>query len=355
MINIALQLPRTSFKLDARFEVPTQGVTGVFGRSGSGKTSLLRAMAGLEPGATGSVQIGADSWQGQAGFLPVDQRRVGVVFQEPSLFPHLSVEENLQYGRKRNSSAAQAIDFEAIYDILALRSLLSRDVVMLSGGEQQRVAIGRALLAAPRLLLMDEPLSALDQEARQQLMSFLENIVQQLEIPVFYVSHSSEEIARLADNLVLMQAGRVTAYGSLNEVLGQVDSPLNELEEAFSVFQCRIASHQLPYLTSLKSKGDASLHIPRIDGALNSSVRLRIRARDVSLCLDQPSNSSILNILQGQVIDISKQVERGSRTVKLDIGGESLLARVSEYSVQQLALRPGLHLFAQIKSASLIA
>lgn len=354
MITVELQLAKGSFLLDARFSVPERGVTGIFGHSGSGKTSLLRALAGLEPEAVGVVSHGEDCWQNHNYSVPVEQRQVGMVFQEPSLFPHLSVEENLLYGRKRTKNISHPIDPEDVYELLDLHSLLPRDTRNLSGGERQRVAIGRTLLASPVMLLLDEPLTALDHHARRQLMSFLENMFQQLEIPVFYVSHSSEEIARLADNLILMQRGLVTAHGSLSEVLGQVDSPLNELDEAFSVLDCHIQSHELPHLTSVSSAGGATLHIPRVNGALHDRVRLRIRAHDVSLCLEHPSNSSILNIIHAQVTDISKQIEQGSRTVKLDIGGESLLARVSEYSVQKLKLRPGTRLYAQIKSVSLI-
>lgn len=356
MIDIDLQLTKQHFELNTKFSVSATGVTGIFGHSGSGKTSLLRAIAGLESSASGHVRIGEDCWQDQGMFKAVECRRVGVVFQQADLFPHLSVAENLQYASKRSKESSQAIEFDDVIDLLQLQNLLARrDTGKLSGGEQQRVAIGRALLASPRMLLMDEPLSALDHSARRELMSFLDKTFQALEIPVFYVSHSSEEIARLADNLVLMQQGRATAYGKMTEVLGQVDSPLNELDEAFSVFDCTIEAHDLPHLTSLKSRGGELVYIPRVDSPLHSKVRLRILARDVSLCLERPDKSSILNILQGQVIDISATIEKGSRTIKVDIGGESLLARVSEYSAQQLGLQPGLKLFAQIKFAALIA
>ncbi|MCH7816040.1 MAG: molybdenum ABC transporter ATP-binding protein [Proteobacteria bacterium] len=354
MISVDIHLQKSDFKLEARFDISKSGVTGVFGPSGCGKTTLLRVLAGLEPESQGTVQIGQDSWQSATAFTASERRRVGMVFQEPSLFSHLNVADNLLYGRKRTKINLQGIDLESIYDLLKLRDMLDRDTRSLSGGERQRVAIGRALLASPVMLLMDEPMSAMDQNARHQLMPFLENVVQQLEMPVFYVSHSTEEIARLADNLILMDQGRVTAYGAMSEVLGRVDSPLNQLDDAFSVFECRVQSHDLPHLTSVSSRGGEMLHIPRLQDTRQDQVRLRIRARDVSLCLEQPRNTSILNVLRGEVVAISQLIEQGSRTVKLDIAGESLLAKVSEYSVQQLQLRPGKSIFAQIKSAVLL-
>lgn len=354
MISVDIHLQKSDFQLEARFDISKSGVTGVFGPSGCGKTTLLRVLAGLEPESQGTVQIGQDSWQSATAFTASERRRVGMVFQEPSLFSHLNVADNLLYGRKRTKINLQGIDLESIYDLLKLRDMLDRDTRSLSGGERQRVAIGRALLASPVMLLMDEPMSAMDQNARHQLMPFLENVVQQLEMPVFYVSHSTEEIARLADNLILMDQGRVTAYGAMSEVLGRVDSPLNQLDDAFSVFECRVQSHDLPHLTSVSSRGGEMLHIPRLQDTRQDQVRLRIRARDVSLCLEQPRNTSILNVLRGEVVAISQLIEQGSRTVKLDIAGESLLAKVSEYSVQQLQLRPGKSIFAQIKSAVLL-
>jgi len=360
MIHVDLSLSRAEFSLKAQFELPGSGVTGIFGQSGGGKTTLLRAIAGLEPGAVGSLSVNGRCWQSESIFLPAENRHIGLVFQEPSLFSHLDVRANLVFGsdrgkdRKKNNKAPQAAILEHICTTLELGSLLHRDPRSLSGGEQQRVAIGRALMASPVMLMMDEPLSALDHRARRTLMPFLEKTFQGLEIPVLYVSHSTEEVARLADHLVLMEEGRVTAFGSLGEVLGRVDSPLNEVDEAFSVFNCTVNNHDLPHLTSLISRGGEVLHIPRVDINTAFPVRLRIRARDVSLCLQRPQQSSILNVLPAQIVDISEKIRQGSRSIKLNIGGETLLAKVSEYSVQLLELAPGQQVFAQIKSAALM-
>lgn len=353
MITATLQLEHPGFSLDASFTLPPTGVTGVFGPSGSGKTTLLRAMAGLEAGVVGNIVVSENCWLDDKNSLSPRQRRVGLVFQEPSLFPHMSVLGNLLYAQKRVRNATYHIDFKEICQTLQLESLLSRNAGLLSGGERQRVAIGRALLNCPSMLLLDEPLSALDQQARNQIILILEKIFQHIEIPILYVSHASDEIAHLAENLLLMNHGKVVAYGELREVLGKIDSPLNASEDAFSVMRCKVQAQDLPYLTTVVSAGGAVLQIPRQNLENKAEVRLRIRARDVSLCLIPAGNSSILNVLPAMVVALSTQIEQGSRTVKLNVAGECILARVSEYSVQQLRLQPGQALYAQIKSVSL--
>ncbi len=369
VIDVDFELNKADFRLRACFQVPASGVTGIFGPSGSGKTSMLRALAGFEPDTQGHIRVQGQSWLTGSGAasrsLPVSQRRVGMVFQDASLFPHLSVEQNLLYGRKRLTKPSNIIDLSSFYHLLGVTELLARGVSGLSGGERQRVALGRALLAEPVLLLMDEPLSALDMNTRAQLMPFLENLFQQLETPVFYVSHSSEEIARLADNLILLEEGKVTACGDVQQVLGQVDGKLAYSDAAFSVLQGEIEASDLTYLTTVRCSGGQLLQLPRQDAAESYSaesdfspgnrVRLRIRARDVSVCLQKPVGSSILNILPATISDVAVQPKQGSRIIKLDIGNDILLAMVSEHSMQQLGLHPGLQLFAQIKSAALLS
>lgn len=360
MIDVSLQLLKPDFRLQAAFSLPAKGVTGIFGPSGCGKTSLLRALAGLEPEARGEIAVQGEDWLNSAtspAATAVHRRRVGMVFQDASLFPHLTVEENLLFGRKRIKQTSGLFNLEEFYELMGVQNLLSRKVGKLSGGEKQRIALGRALLAEPVLLLMDEPLSALDQSTRHQLMSFLENLFQQLEIPVFYVSHSSEEIARLADNLVLMEEGAVVEHGPIQEVLSRVDSKLSSSDAAFSVLECTIKGHDLPHLTSVVCSGGEVLQIPTTEKntAVGKRVRLRIRARDVSLCLQRPQGSSILNILPAKISDIAREAKQGSRIIKLDINGDVLLAKVSEFSVQQLDLQQNQRLFAQIKSAALLS
>lgn len=360
MIEVNLSLHKPDFRLQAAFSLPAKGVTGIFGPSGCGKTSLLRALAGLEPETRGSIAVQGSTWlnsDAPASSIAVNQRRVGMVFQDANLFPHLTVEENLLFGRKRIKHPSDFFDLQEFYELMGVQKLLTRSVEKLSGGERQRIALGRAILAEPVLLLMDEPLSALDQSTRHQLMSFLENLFQRIEIPVLYVSHSSEEIARLADNLVLMEAGNVIEHGPIQEVLGRVDSKLSSSDAAFSVLECKIKACDLPHLTSVVCAGGEVLQLPSADvnTAVGKRVRLRIRARDVSLCLQRPQGSSILNILPAKISDIARGTKQGSRIIKLDMNGDVLLAKVSEHSVQQLNLQPQLQLFAQIKSAALLS
>lgn len=360
MIEAALQLSKSDFQLDAKFSVPGRGVTAVFGPSGCGKTTLLRVIAGLEPDTRGSLSVNAQRWLSAQGPKAVEQRRVGVVFQDPSLFPHLTVEENLLYGRKRLTKESKTIDIQSLISSLDIKRLLPRYPEGLSGGERQRVALGRALLAEPALLLMDEPLSALDQGSREELMSLLEKFLQDIDIPVFYVTHSSEEVARLADNLVLLANGRVTDHGPIQDVLGAVNGELSRSDTAFSVIEGQISSTQLPGLISVDCGTGIVLQVPDstsmsgIRYRPGNGVRLRIRARDVSLCLEQPQQSSILNILPAIVAELAAEPYNGSRVVKLDMAGKQLLSKISEYSVQQLTLRAGQSVFAQIKSAALI-
>jgi molybdate transport system ATP-binding protein len=332
-------------------------VTVVFGPSGCGKTTLLRAVAGLERHSQGLMEVENETWLSQEYSMPAEQRRAGFVFQTPSLFSHLTVEQNLLYGRKRLKKSPKITELNEFYKKLGVHSLLHRSSQELSGGEAQRVALGRALLSEPQLLLMDEPLSALDQASRYQLMCFLENLFEQIEIPVFYVTHSTEEVARLADNLVLMNAGQVSDYGPIKQVLGRLDGGLSRSDVAFSVFQGHIDEKQsLPSLTTVRCAGGVALQLPKADQRFQAGqrVRLRIRAKDVSLCLEQPKGSSILNILPAKISDISELSYAGSKLIKLDVGEELLLSKVSEHSVKQLDLKKGQLVYAQIKSVALL-
>ena len=356
MIELKLALTRHEFQLEAEFSVAAQGVTAIFGPSGCGKTTLLRAIAGLESDVQGEIRVAGHCWLDSQQCMPVQRRQVGLLFQHPSLFPHLSVEENLLYGRKRLNRPSNPIDFNELIDSLGVRDLLARKPAGLSGGELQRVALGRALLAEPKLLLMDEPLAALDQGSRAKLMSFLEKFLQSIDIPVLYVSHSSEEVARLADNLVLMSDGRVTDFGEIQTVLGAMEGQLSRSDSAFSVIEGTISEQPVAGLTVVQSLSGMVLRVPQSANAFqpDSRVRLRIRARDVSLCLEQPSGSSILNILPARIIEMTDSTTNGSRLIKLDLGGEQLLSMISDYSAQQLNLQIGTQLFAQIKSVALL-
>ena len=351
-VRIELQRSFGDFRLDARFEAPARGVTALFGPSGAGKTSILRAVAGLDRQAKGVVRIGDACWQDETRFTAPEHRRVGYVFQEPSLFEHLSVAHNIDYGLKR-AGDPHPDRRDALVHLLGLEPLLQRDVRTLSGGERRRVAITRALAPAPRLLLLDEPLAGLDRARKSELLPYLEQLIGTLDLPVLLVSHDLDEVTRLADHLVLMEAGRVTAAGPLQDTLARLDLPLSEAEDASAVLAGHVAALDERWGLAEISVGDCRLHVPAGALRVGQEVRLRIAARDVSLALDPPARSSILNILAGT---IEQRVDRPPLT-QLEVAltdGTRLLARVTCRSAEHLELQPGAPVYAQVKSAAVL-
>ena len=351
-VQVELQRHFGDFSLDVRFEAPGRGVTALFGPSGAGKTSVLRAVAGLDREASGSVRIGGECWQEGPRFLPPERRRVGYVFQEPSLFEHLNVADNIGYGLRRAGGTSRE-HRDALVELLALEPLMHRDVRTLSGGERRRVAITRALAPAPRLLLLDEPLAGLDQARKAELLPFLEQLVGSLELPVLLVSHDLDEVARLADHLVLLDAGRVFAAGPLQETLAHPDLPLAQAEDASAVLQGRVAAIDETWGLAEITVGEVQLQVPGTRLQPGQDVRLRVAARDVSLALDPPARSSILNILPGT---IERRVDRPPLT-QLELalpGGTRLLARVTCRSADHLGLKPGVPVYAQVKSVAVL-
>ncbi len=349
-----------AFALDAAFEAPARGVTGIFGPSGSGKTTLLRAIAGLNRFGDGHFGLGVEVWQDGASFRPAHRRPIGYVFQEPSLFPHLDVRRNLDYGRRRALKAGdtELIRFDDVVDLLGLGGLLGRAPATLSGGERQRVALGRALLSQPRLLLMDEPLSALDRLAKEEILPYLERLRDTIGPPTLYVSHDISEVERLADHLVLMAGGRVVACGPLTELQSRPDLPLARMPDASVTLAAEVLGHDPGYdLTTLAVPG-AHLVAPGRFGPPGSPRRLRIAAADVSLVLDPPRSSSILNCVAARVLE-GTPLGRGMMTVVLALGpeghGARILARVTRRSWDELRLAPGQPVFAQIKGVALLS
>jgi molybdate transport system ATP-binding protein len=346
------------FHLDVRFSVPARGVTALYGRSGTGKTSLLRCMAGLEK-AAGSLVIGGETWQddGRDLFLPSHRRPLGYVFQEASLFPHLSVEKNLAYGWKRVPVAERRVDYARTLVLLGLERLLERRPDGLSGGERQRVAIARALLTSPRLLLMDEPLSALDGSSKAEILPYLEHLRDQLDIPVLYVSHAVEEVARLADQMVLLEAGQVRAVGPVDQLFARLDLPIARSEEAEVVIDTRVVGRDDEFaLTRLEfSGGQFAFYCGQRQ--VGERVRLRIYARDVSIALTRRDDSSILNVIPARVVEIA-DIDPARQLVKLATGPEGegavIIARITRKSVVHLGLEPGKPVFAQVKSVALV-
>ncbi|VVC84709.1 molybdenum ABC transporter ATP-binding protein [Sideroxydans sp. CL21] len=354
-IQVCFKLQLESFLLDADFSAPAVGVTALFGASGSGKTTLLRCIAGLER-ATGTLHVNGDTWQDETIFEPVHKRPLGYVFQEASLFPHLSVRANLEYGLRRIPLSERKVPLEQVVEWLGLGRLIERgDPARLSGGERQRVAIGRALLTSPRILLMDEPLSALDANSKQEILPYLERLHRDLEIPVLYVSHAMDEVARLADHLVLLDQGRVIASGALGDMLARLDLPTAHFDDAGAVIEAVVVQHDETYhLTRLDFSG-GSLWVGQEQQPFGSKVRARVLARDVSIATQQPHGSSITNILHARIAEIRDEGP-DKVIVRLAVGeSHVLLSRITRRSRDLLKLSVGMDVFAQVKSVALMA
>jgi len=347
------------FRLEAAFRIPGRGVTALFGPSGSGKTTVLRCMAGLERRARGHMRVNGETWQddGAGVFLPTHRRPLGYVFQEASLFPHLSVRRNLDYGRRRIGAGERRVGFDDAVGLVGIGHLLDRKPARLSGGERQRVAIARALLTGPRLLLMDEPLSALDEQSKAEILPYLEQLHRELSIPVVYVSHSLREVARLADYMVSMGGGTVQAAGPLHEVLTRLDVAAAQGEEAGAVVETVVAGHEEDYQLTVLESPCGRLWVRRMAAAPGTPVRVRLPARDISLSLHDDAESSILNVWRTEVGAI-EPLDNHQVLVRLHCpqapGGHELIARVTRKSCDHLDLAPGRSVYARIKSVGLM-
>ncbi len=358
-VRAHLEVTLEHFSLDVSFEIPGHGVTALFGQSGSGKTTLLRCLAGLERGSRGLLEVNGSTWQDDAKgiWLPPHRRAIGYVFQEASLFAHLSVRRNLEYGMKRIPAAQRRVGFDAAVELAGLSPLLNRSPARLSGGERQRVAIARALLTSPQLLLMDEPLAALDEGSKREILPCLERLHRELSIPVVYVSHSLREVARLADHMVWMEGGRVRAFGALQKVLTRLDLSVQRGDEAGAILETVVAFHDERYQLTALEGCCGRVWISRIDIAPGEPVRVHVPARDVSINLERSGDSSILNIWPTVVEDI-RDLTDSQVLVRLSCsGGQNsprLLARITRRSCAKLRLKPGMKVFAQLKSAALI-
>ncbi|MDR1855216.1 MAG: molybdenum ABC transporter ATP-binding protein [Azoarcus sp.] len=350
------KLDYPGFTLDVDLSLPDRGVTALFGPSGSGKTTVLRCAAGLERAPGGFFEVAGDVWQDEARglFLPTYKRPLGLVFQEASLFPHLSVKKNLEFGMKRAGNAAGA-GFDAMIELMGIGALLDRDPERLSGGERQRVAIARALLTRPRLLLMDEPLAALDVKKKREILPYLEALRAELDIPVLYVSHSPDEVARLADHIVLIDGGRATASGALVETLARLDLTAVFAEDAGVVLEATVGAHEADGLTRLDFPG-GPLYVGERSEPLGARLRCRINARDVSLALTEHRDTSIVNILPATVVAVAAAETPGHALVQLRLknDGPLLLARITERSRKALAVTPGQDVAAQVKAVALL-
>lgn len=343
------------FVLDVKLDVPGRGVTAIFGPSGSGKTTLLRCIAGLERARSARLTVNGEVWQDDKNnvFLPVYQRPLGFVFQEASLFKHLNVQQNLDFGQRRVPAVQRRVSLEQAIELLGLQQLLQQSSQTLSGGERQRVAIARALATSPRVLLMDEPLASLDVARKAEILPFLERLHDELDIPVLYVSHAPDEVARLADHLVLLEAGRVLASGATRELMTRLDLPMAHGDSAAAIVEAVVVRVEPEYHLAYAdfSGGQISLLNPLLKPG--QRVRVRIQARDVSLTLAKQQGTSVLNIFAVTVTAVSND-SPGQVMVALDAGGSALLARITSKSAEGLGLCAGSRVFAQVKGVAVL-
>lgn len=355
-LRIRLQLAYAGFALDVDLDLPGRGISALFGHSGSGKTTCLRAIAGLEHGARGRIEINGEHWQDDAKgiFLPTHRRALGYIFQDAALFSHLSVRDNLAYGLRRIAPAEQRVAQQTIVELLGIGALFERRPEHLSGGEKSRVAMARALFTSPRLLLMDEPLAALDHDRKQEILPYLERLHDELDIPIIYVSHAPDEVARLADHLVVLQGGQALASGPLGETLARLDLPIRIGEDHGVVIEANIAERDATWQLARVAFAGGSLWVRDSGHALGQRVRVRILARDVSIALERAGDTSIQNILAARIAAIGDDTHPALALIKMTIGQAQVIARLTRRSAAQLGLRAGMSVWAQIKAVAVI-
>jgi molybdate transport system ATP-binding protein len=352
-VQARLKVEHPGFSLEVALELPGRGVSALFGPSGCGKTTCLRAIAGLQHAPGAFVAVNGERWQDDTSFVPTHRRALGYVFQETRLFAHLDVRRNLEYGMKRVAAAQRRVPLEQAVELLGLGPLLARRPDALSGGERQRVGIARALATSPRLLLMDEPLASLDLARKREILPYLERLHAGLDIPVIYVSHAADEVARLADHLVLMEAGRVLASGPANALMTRLDLPLAHGDAAGAIIDATVAGFVAAFgLTQLAFAG-GTLWLPHGGTRIGQAVRVRIQARDVSLTLTPQTDTSVLNIVPATVADLAEDGP-AQVMVGLDAGGARLLARITRKSAALLRLRAGAAVHAQVKGVAIV-
>ncbi|MEP6824504.1 MAG: molybdenum ABC transporter ATP-binding protein [Ramlibacter sp.] len=354
LVRLALQRP--AFRLEADLVLPARGITALFGPSGSGKTTLLRCVAGLERADDAFVRIAGSVWQdgSQRVFLAPWQRPLGYVFQEASLFDHLTVRGNLEFAQRRANAVETPIALPALIALLGIGGLLDRRTPQLSGGERQRVAIARALASQPRLLLLDEPLASLDHARRQEILPWLERLRDELRIPMLYVTHAADEVARLADTLVVLDQGRVVAAGPVAQVLARVDVPVVLGDDAGALLEGVIGERDVRWQLARVDFPGGGLWLRDGGLVLGRRARLRVLARDVSIATREPQATSIQNVLPCLVETVAPDAHPSQVLVRLACGESFLLARVTARAADALALAPGMPVWAQVKSVALV-
>ena len=354
-IHVRVRVAYPDYSLAVDLELPGAGITALFGPSGAGKSTFLRAIAGLERAQDSHITVDGEVWQDDARgiFIPTHQRPIGFVFQNVLLFEHLNVKKNLEFGMKRVPAAQQKISLDYAVDLLGIGHLMQRQPSTLSGGECQRVGIARALASSPRVLLLDEPLAALDMQRKSEIMPYLERLNHQLKIPMLYVSHALDEVARLADHIVLLDSGCVLASDKATNMLTRLDMPLAHGDTAAAVIDGLVIDHDPEFQLACIEFSGGRIFLPNDTVKIGQRVRLRVQARDVSLTLERQTGSSILNSIAATVVDLSGD-SVGQMMVGLDAGNTRLLCRITKKSASALELKPGLTLFAQVKGVAVL-
>lgn len=351
-------LERGGFRLSVDAHLPGRGITALFGRSGSGKTTLLRCMAGLELANNGLFRFNETCWQNdeQGIFIPPHRRQLGYIYRQGRLHPHMPVRENLEYGFRSaslgNSDEQKRQTLKKVVEVLGIGSILRRYPHQLSVEEKRRVVIGRALMVQPQILLMDEPMNGLDQESKALLTPYLEELHNNLKIPVFYVGHDVEELVHVADRLLTMEEGKVTEIGDVPDMLARLDLAVSEKEGAGVLLEVKVAAHDETFVLSKVVFSGGELFIPQVKRAIGDSLRVRIQARDVSVSLVYPRKTSILNVLNAHILALLDQ-PHGMVLVRLDLAGTAMFAQVSHKAKVNLKLKVGMRVFAQIKNIAL--
>lgn len=352
MLECTVKVRRPDFSLEASLSIPSPRFVALVGPSGSGKTTLLRAVAGLERSPDTEVHFMGRTWQKGNHFVPPHLRPLGYVFQEASLFPHLSVLDNLRFAQRRATDKA-LLPFEELTQLLGITPLLRRAPHMLSGGERQRVAIARALLTAPKILLFDEPLSSLDVDSRSQIMPYLAAVHERLRVPVLYVTHTPSEVVRMADDVVYLRNGSILAHGPINDVITDPALPMSRFEDAGAALDMEVRGHDADYHLMRVGFGSADFWVADRPLEVGKRVRVFLRARDVALTTESPHHASAQNLIDATIVDLHDEREPAHQLVRLSAGGHALLARVTRRATAEMQLRPGQRVLAQIKSVAL--
>jgi molybdate transport system ATP-binding protein len=348
-IRAKFTLKKANLRLSVDLDIPSKGITVITGASGSGKTTLLRLLSGLEKADMGTVNIDGEDWQTDSFFLPTHKRDLGYVFQEDNLFPHLSVLQNLNYAKKRKDKTTS---IDKLITLLGIEDIILSMPNEISGGERQRVAIARALDGHPKLILMDEPLSSLDQKRKDKILPYLEKIHHQINVPILYVSHSKEEILKLADYIIEMESGQIINQGPARDVINNIVSINSEPEDCMSVISAIIESHDNNYNLSYATFENQTLSIPISDDSVGSQVRVKVMAKDVSISLSRPKDTSVLNIFYGEITEI-KEMDLNAQ-ISIIVSGARIFSLISKKSLHLLGLQTNHMVYVQIKCMSLI-